>query len=120
MHRGGRDRLCLLCHQCSLGKGPCSTGREADRLEGWIHRSTVLDVCNKFGDGNWFPLGFWLGDGGGRWCFPAPLFPTDLSSVLLGSIPLPPSVLSPSHSLRAELLTYNIPDVESCWLSELT
>ena len=28
-----------------LREGPCSTRREADPLEGWIHRSTVLGVC---------------------------------------------------------------------------
>ena len=41
-----------------LQEGPCSTGREADPLEGWIHRSSVghLHGASKFGDGNWFPL----------------------------------------------------------------
>ena len=29
----------------SLQEGPCSTGREAGPLEGWIHRSTALGVC---------------------------------------------------------------------------
>ena len=28
-----------------LQEGPCGTGREADPLEGWIHRSTALGVC---------------------------------------------------------------------------
>ena len=28
-----------------LWEGPCSTGREADQSEGWIHRSTALGVC---------------------------------------------------------------------------
>ena len=28
-----------------LWEGPCSTGREADPLEGWIHRRTALGVC---------------------------------------------------------------------------
>ena len=28
-----------------LREGPCGTGREADPLEEWIHRSTALGVC---------------------------------------------------------------------------
>ena len=46
--------------------------------------------------------------------------PTKLSSVFQGSTTLPPGVLLPSPLSRAELLTFNIPDVKSCWLSELT
>ena len=29
----------------ALQEGPCSTGREAGPLEGWIHRSKALAVC---------------------------------------------------------------------------
>ena len=46
--------------------------------------------------------------------------PTKLSSVFQGSTTLPPGVLLPSPLSRAELLTFNIPDVKSRWLSELT
>ena len=78
-----------------LWERPCSTGREADPSEGWIRRSTALGVCgaSKFGDGIWFPLGFWLGDGQGRCRWGAPLFPAKLSSVLRSSTTLPPVVL---------------------------
>ena len=69
---------------------------------------------------NWFPLGFWLGDGRGRWRWRAPLFPTELSSVFQAQQLSLPASSCPPHSLRAELLTYNIPDVKSHWLSELT
>ena len=41
--RGAR----LACFAISgpLQEGPCSTRREADLSEGWIHRRTTLDVC---------------------------------------------------------------------------
>ena len=75
-------------------------GREADLSEGWIHRSTALGVCAvQASSVNRFPLGFWLGDGRGRWRWPVPLFPAELSSVFQGSIPLLPNLLSPSCSL---------------------
>ena len=75
---------------------PCSTGWDDNPLEGWIHRSTALGVCVVQASlVNWFPLGFRLGDGRGRWHLPAPLFPTELSSVSRGSTTLPPSVLLP-------------------------
>ena len=94
-------------------------GRPIGGMDPQKHSIWCLCRASKFSEGNWFPLGFWLGDGWGRWHFPVPLFPTELSSVFWGSTTLPPGVLSPSP-LRAELLTYNIPDVKSCWLSELT
>ena len=51
-----------------LQERPCSTGREANSSEGWIHRSTALGVCAmQAGSVKWFPLGFRLGDGRGRW-----------------------------------------------------
>ena len=82
-----------------LREGPCSTEREADPLEGWIHRSTALGVCTvQASSVNWFPWGFWLGDGRGRWRWTEPLFPAELSSVFRGSTPLPPGILSLSHS----------------------
>ena len=49
-----------------LREGPCSTRREADLSEGWIHRSTVLGVCKvQASSVNWFPLGFQMGEGDG-------------------------------------------------------
>ena len=80
-----------------LQEGPCSTGREAGLSEEWIHRSSVgpLRGASKFGDGNWFPVEFWLEDGRGKWCLPVPLFPCQALS-FRGSTPLSPGVLSPS------------------------
>ena len=85
-----------------LWKGPCSTGREAGRpirgMDPQKHSSGCLHSASKFCDGNWFPLGFWLGDGRGRWHWQVPLLPTKLSSVVWGSTTLPPIVLQPSRS----------------------
>ena len=80
-----------------LREGPCSTRREAEPSEGWIHRSSVwcLRGASEFRDGNWLSLGFWLGNGRGRWRWPAPLFPAELRSVVR---PLPPAFLLPSCS----------------------
>ena len=51
-----------------LWEGPCSTGREADPLEGWIHRSTVLSVCtveanSVTGTGSLWDFGWGMGEG---------------------------------------------------------
>ena len=59
-------------------EGPCSTRREADLLEGLHpqkHSVGCLHSAIKCSEGKWFPLEFWLGDGRGRWRWPAPLFP---------------------------------------------
>ena len=102
-----------------LWEGPCSTRREAGLSEGWIHRSTALGACT-FRDGNWFPLGFWLGDERGRWHLPSH-FPCGAELCPFGAQQLSlPMSSHPLHSPRAELLTFNIPDVKSRWLSELT
>ena len=63
------------------------------------HSVGCLHGASKFPGRNWFPLGFWLGDGRGgrRWL--APLFPTKLSSVILGISN------SPSLCLPAVLLS---------------
>ena len=47
-------------------------------------QSWVFVQGSKFPGRNWFPLGFWLGDGRGRWRWRVPLFPTKLSSVVWG------------------------------------
>ena len=55
----------------------------------------VFTRSSKFPGRNWFPLGFWLGDGRGRWRWLAPLFPNKLSSLVLGlsnSLPLSSSL----------------------------
>ena len=62
-----------------LWEGPCSTGREAGRPVGGRdpqkHSVGCLRGASNFGDGKWFPLEFPLEDEGGKWRFPAPLFP---------------------------------------------
>ena len=45
VHSGGRGSLACFANGGHLWEGPCITGREADPLEGWIHRSTALGVC---------------------------------------------------------------------------
>ena len=96
-------RLSSLCCQWSFAGGALQHGREAGRPVGGVDPQKQSIGClrgaSKFGDRNWFPLGFRLGDGRGRWCWPAPLFPTELSSALRGSTPLPPGVLLPSCCL---------------------
>ena len=62
------------------------------------HSVGCLCGASKFPGRNWFPLGFLLGDGRGRWRWRAPLFPAKLSSVVRGSTTLPPVVLQPSRS----------------------
>ena len=53
-----------------LREGPCGTGREADLLEGWIHRSTALGVCgvqtsSVRGTGSLWDFGPGVGEGDG-------------------------------------------------------
>ena len=69
MLRGGRGRLSSLAVD-PLWEGPCSTGREADPSEGWIHRSTVLGVCevqasSVRGTGSLWDFGWGMGEGDG-------------------------------------------------------
>ena len=122
MHRGGRGRLRLLfLWRSALGGGLRHQEgvRPTRGMDPQKHSLGCLCSASKFPGRNWFPSGFWLGDGQGRWCWRAPLFPTKLSSVLWGSTTLPPVVLQPSRS-RAELLAYNLPDVKSRLLWEHT
>ena len=116
MHRGRRGRLSSFCLRWSASGGVLQHregGRPAGGMDPQTHSVGCLRGANKFRGGNWLPLGFWLEDGRGSRHFPPPLFPAKLSSVLRGSTTLSPA-------LRAELMTYNIPDVKSHWLSEHT
>ena len=60
VHRGGRSRL-------PCGRGPAAPGgRQADPLEGWIHRSTALGVCvvqaiSVTGNGSLWNFGWGMG-----------------------------------------------------------
>ena len=106
-----------------LREGPCGTGSESDPPpEGWIHRSTALGVClvqasSLAGTGSLLDFGWGVGkrDGAGEHlCSPpscALLSGAQQLSLLLSSSPPVP---------RAELLTYNLPDVKSRLLSEHT
>ena len=115
MHRGRRGGLSLLCHGWFLAGGALKHqegGRPIRGMDPQKHRSTVLGVCTVqasllTGTGSLWNFRWGMGEGFGTCqCLCSP--PT----------PLPPGVLSPSCS-RAELLTFNIPDVKSHWLSEL-
>ena len=54
------------------------------------HSVGCLRDVSKFGDGNWFPLEFRLGDGRGKWHLPAPLFP-HRAELCLPGLSNPPS-----------------------------
>ena len=98
---GGRGRLSLLCPWWSPAGGALRDrvgGRPIRGMDPQKRSIGCVRGASKFHDGDWFPLGFRLGHGRGRRCWPAPLFSAKLSSVFWGSTPLPPSVLSPSHS----------------------
>ena len=104
-----------------LQEGPCGTGREADPSEGWIHQSIVLGVCavqasSLLGTGS---LGILAGGWVREMVLPSTFVPCRAE---LSSRAQHLSLLVSSHhpALQAELLTYNIPDVMSRWLSELT
>ena len=121
----GRERQAQLAYPLVIcfGRGPEvpeGVRPTAGGMDPQKHSVGCLRDASKLPGRKWFPLGFWLGDGRGRWCWRVPLFPAKLSSVVRGSTTLPPVVLQPSHALSAELLTYNLPDVKSCLLSEHT
>ena len=87
MHRGGRDRLSLLCFQWSAAVGALwhqEGGRPIGGMDPQKHSIGCLRSASKFGDGNWFPLEFQLGDGRGKWRLPAPLFPCQAQLCLPG------------------------------------
>ena len=120
----GAVGACLASFALSgpLQEGSCSTRREADPLQGWIHRSTALGICSVQASlvmetGSLWNFGWGIGEGNGTCqflCSPAEL-------CVSGTQPLSLLVFCcPPHSLRAEVLTFNIADVKSLWLSELT
>ena len=81
------------------------------------HRVGCLRGGSKFPGRNWFSLGFWLGDGRGRWRWRAPLFPIkQLCRPGAQQVSLPLSSSLPAF--RAELFTYDLPDTKSRLLSE--
>ena len=105
-----------------LWEGPCGTGRESDPLEGWIRRSTALDVCavqasSLTGTGSLWDFGWGMGEGDGAG---EHLWSPPRCAVLSGAQQLSLPLSSSPPVLRAELLTYNLPDVKSRLLSEHT
>ena len=117
---GGAGSACFALAGL-LREGPCCTRREADPWEGWNHRSAALGICavqgnSVMGTGSLWNFGWGIGEGNGACqclCPPAGLCPSRAQQLsLLASSLLP-------CSLRAKLLTFNIPGIKSCWLSEL-
>ena len=106
-----------------LREGPCGTRRESDLPPmGWILRSTTLGVCvvqasSLTGTGSLWDFGWGMGEGDGageHLCSPPRCALSSRAQQL--SLPLSSSL----PALRAELLTYNLPDVKSRLLSEHT
>ena len=115
MHRGGRGRLSsLFLWRSALGGAlQHQEGvRPAGGMHPQKHRVGCLPGASKFPGRNWFPLGFWLGDRRVRWRLQVPLFPAKLSSAF-GAQQLSLPLSSSPPNFRAELLTYNLPDVKS-------
>ena len=95
-------------------------GRTVRGMDPQKHSIGCLHGASKFGDRDWFPLRFQLGDGRGRWHWPDPFFPTEVSSVFQGSNTLPPGVLLPSCSLsRAADLTFQMLSPACCQNSHI-
>ena len=91
---------------CFAVSGPCGkkAGRPVAGMDPQKHSVGCFHGASNFGERNWFPLRFWLGDGQGRLCFPVPLITAELSSVFRAQqLSLPLSSSPPA--LRAELLT---------------
>ena len=97
----GRGSLSsLFPSEIHFRRGPEAPGGSQTR---WRDGSAEAQVgcllgASKFPGRNWFPLGFWLGDGRGRWRWRAPLSRIKLSPVIWGSTTLPPIVFQPSRS----------------------
>ena len=67
--------------------GPVAAGGSqtaAGGMDPQKHSVGCLHGARKVSDRNWFPLGFWPGNGRGRWRWQAPLFPVKVSSVIPG------------------------------------
>ena len=103
-------------------RGPATQGgRQACWLERWIHRSTALGICevqasSVMGTSSLWNFTWGMGEGNGgcqHLCSPTELCPSGVQQLSL------PASSRPPYSLRAELLTFHIPDVKSRWLSEL-
>ena len=122
MHRGGRDSLSSLFLRKSALGGALWHLEAVRPPEGWIHRSTAFGVCvvqaSSFaGTGSLWNFGWGIGEGDGtgeRLSSP----PSCALSSRAQKLSLPLSSSLPV--LRAELSTYNLPDVKSCLLSEHT
>ena len=122
MHGGRRAGSAGFALGGPLREEPCSSRREANPSEGWIHRSTALGVCmvqasSVMGTGSLWNFGW----GWEREMVLASAFVPLPSRALYSQaqqLSLPVSSCLPA--LQAELLTYNIPDIKSHWLSEHT
>ena len=122
MHRGGRGRLSsLFLRRYALGGalGPQEGVRPAGGSDRQKHSVGCLCGASKFPGRNWLPLGFWLGDGRGRWCC-GRLCSLPSCALLSGAQQLSLPLSSSPPVLGAELLAYNLPDVKSRLLSEHT
>ena len=122
MNRGRRGRLSSLCLQLSTSGGAL-WHREGGRTVGGMNPQKHSIGCLRLKQVHvGFPLGFCLGDGQGRWCFPAPLFlrQAELCPPGLNNCPFRCPLALLLSALQAELLTSNISDVKSHWLSEHT
>ena len=124
MHRGRRGRLSSLCCRWSLAGGALQQqegGRPVGGMDPQKHNLGCFRGASKFGDGNWFPLEFRLGGWEREMALASDFvfLPSSALSSRARQLSLPASS-HPCRSLRAELLTFNIPDVKSRWMSELT
>ena len=73
VHRGGWGMLSSFCWWWSPVGGALQHwegGRPIGGMNPQKHSIGRLLGASMFGEGNWFPLEFWLGDGRGRYCFP--------------------------------------------------
>ena len=127
MHRGRRGRLSSLFLRRSVSGGALRH-REGVRPSGGMdpqkHSVGCLHGASKFPGRNWFPLGFWLGDGQGGWAremaLASAFVPRQTELCRPGAQSLSLLLFSNLSALLAELLAYNLPDVKSLLLSEHT
>ena len=121
VHRGGRGRLSSLFLPRSASGGALQHQkgvRPARGMDPQKHRvGCAVQASSLAGTGSLWDFGWGMGEGNGageRLCFP-PSYALSSGAQQL-SLPFSSSPLT----LRAELLTYNLPDVKSCLLSEHT